>query len=180
VPTVEQPLKWMHEFSKEHKRTEDQISALEAERVKRGRKTDDKWNRALIAVGSGHGFVAQGVYDRFVITAAHCLSRLPPCNAGQHDRGSLYSALLGPTRGQTIAAACYFADPIFDIAVLREPNGIEFAAEFGQFLQLTDAATPLSIAEPSEESLGWDTVTRRQLVESRSCVQLGPAINHWP
>jgi hypothetical protein len=73
VPTVDQALKLMHEFSKEHERIEGQIPGLEAERTKRGRKTGDEWNGAVIAVGSGHGFVAQGVYDRFVITAAHCL-----------------------------------------------------------------------------------------------------------
>jgi hypothetical protein len=39
--------------------------------------------------------------------------------------------------------------------VLRAPNGIECAVEFGEFLHLTDAATPLSIAEPPPASLGW-------------------------
>jgi hypothetical protein len=90
VPTVDQALKLMHEFSKEHERIEGQIPALEAARAKRGRKTDDEWNGAVIAVGSGHGFVAQGTYDRFVITAAHCLPRLPPCNVGEYNKECLY------------------------------------------------------------------------------------------
>jgi hypothetical protein len=146
----------MHEFSKENERIEGQIPALEAERAKRGRKTDDEWSGAVIAVGSGHGFVGQGTYDRFVITAAHCLPRLPPCNVSEYDRECLYPTLLGPPGSQqTVGAACCFADPISDIAVLRVPNGIECAVEFDQYLQLTDAATPLSIAEPSEASLGW-------------------------
>jgi hypothetical protein len=146
----------MHEFSKEHERIEGQIPALEAERAKRARKTDPEWNGAVIAVGSGHGFVAQGTYDRFVITAAHCLPRLPHCDVGEYDRECLYPHLLGPPGGpQAVGAACCFADPISDIAVLRVPNGIEYAVEFGQFVQLTDAATPLSIAEPPEASLGW-------------------------
>lgn len=156
MPTVEQALKWMHESSKEQERIESQIPALEAERAKRGRKTDEKWNGAVIAVGSGYGFVVEGVYDRFVISAAHCLPQLPSCNAGQHDRESLYSALLGPAGGQrTVAAACCFADPVSDIAVLGAPNGIEAAVEFDQFLQLTNATTPLPIAEPQPASLGW-------------------------
>ena len=155
LPTVEQALKWMHEFSKEHNRTDDQFLALEAERAKRGRKTDREWNGAVIAVGSWHGFVVQGVYDRFVVTAAHCLPRLPPCNVGEYDRECLYPSLLGPPGGQqTVAAACCFADPISDIAVLRAPNSVQYAVEFGQFVHLTDAATPLSIAEPPEASLG--------------------------
>jgi hypothetical protein len=146
----------MHEFSTEHERIEGQIPALEAERATRGRKTDDEWNSAVIAVGGGHGFVVQGTYDRFVITAAHCLPRLSPCNVAEHDRECLYPTLLGPPGGrQTVAAACYFADPISDIAVLRVPNAIECAVEFSQFFQLTDAATPVSIGEPPEASLGW-------------------------
>src|SRR3954453_11496049 len=115
----------MHEFSKEQERIEAQIPGLEVERAKRGRKTDDEWNGAVIAVGSGHGFVVKGTYDRFVITAAHCLPTLPPCNVGEYDRKCLYHTLLGPPGGQqTVAAACCFADPISDIAVLRVPNSI--------------------------------------------------------
>lgn len=68
---------------------------------------------------------------------------------------SLSHSLLGPPGGQqTVAAACCFADPISDVAVLRAPNGVEYEVEFGQFVQLTDAATSLSIAEPPEASLG--------------------------
>ena len=156
VPTMDQALSWMREFSVKHERTERQIPALEAQREKCRRKGAREWNGAIVAVGTGYGFVVQGAHDRFVITAAHCLPRLPSCNVGQHDGESLYPTLLGPPGGQqTVAAACYFAEPVSDIAVLGLPGGIESPEEFRQFLQLTHAATPLSIAEPPPASLGW-------------------------
>lgn len=53
VPTVDQARKWMHEFSKEHKRTEDHIPAVEAELAEPGRNTDDEWNSAVDPTMSG-------------------------------------------------------------------------------------------------------------------------------
>jgi len=146
----------MREFSEDHKRIEDQLPALEADRTKRGRKTANGWNDAIITVGTGYGFVTQGAGDRFVVTAAHCLPELPPCNTGRSDRESCYPALIGPLGGQqTVAAACCFADTICDIAVLGPPSGIEALKEFDQYLKLTEGTTPLSIAEPLSASLVW-------------------------
>jgi len=144
------------EVSEEDYWIEDQIVPLEEERAKRGVKSANEWNDALIAAGTGHGFVVQGVHDRFVITAARCLPDLAPPNTGRFDRKSCYPALLGAPGGQKcVAAACGFADPISDIAVLGLPNGIESPEEFDQFLKLTDTATPLSIAEPTPIGLVW-------------------------
>jgi hypothetical protein len=156
MPTVDEALNCMRRFSTEHEMIEAQIPALEADQAKRSWRTEKNWSDAIIAVGKGYGFVVQGAYDRFVISAAHCLPELPPCNVGQHDKESLYPALLGPPGGpQTVAAACYYAEPISDVAVLGAPNGIEAPDEFDQFLRLTDAATPLWIAEPPLARLGW-------------------------
>jgi hypothetical protein len=143
-------------FSEEDCWIENQIEPLEQERAKRGVKSANEWNDAIIAVGTGYGCVVQGAHDRFVVTAAHCLPDLPPCNTGRFDRKSCYPALLGPPGGQKCAAAaCGFADPISDIAVLGLPNGIESPEEFDQYAKLTDTATPLSIAEPPPIGLVW-------------------------
>lgn len=156
MPTVDQVLTQMPEVSKKLERIERQIPPLEAAREKCRRKAVKEWSDAIIAVGSGYGFVVQGAYDRVVITAAHCLPQLPSSNVGQRAGETLYPTLLGPLGGeQTVAAACYFADRISDIAALGFPNGIEAPEEFRQFLQLTDAATPLSIVEPVLASLVW-------------------------
>src|SRR5215472_6440732 len=56
VPTMDQALSWMREFSVKHERTERQIPALEAQREKCRRKAAREWNGAIVAVGTGYGF----------------------------------------------------------------------------------------------------------------------------
>ena len=149
-------LKRVREVSEEYARIEVQLPALEAERAKRSVKSATEWNNAIVAVGTGYGCVVQGADDRFVVTAAHCLPQLPPCSIDTVDRKSWYPALLGPLGGQkTVTAACCFVDPISDVAVLGVPNSIDAPEEYEQYLQLTIAAAPLSIAVPPPASLVW-------------------------
>ena len=146
----------LDDFSEEDYQIEDLLEPLEEERAKGGVKSANEWNDAIIAVGTGYGCVVQGAQDRFVVTAAHCLPELPPCDSGNVDRRSYYPALLGPPGGQKcVAAACGFADPISGIAVLGLPNGIESPEEFDQYAKLAETATPLSIAEPPPVGLVW-------------------------
>lgn len=58
--------------------------------------------RGVIAVGDGRGFVVQGVSQRYVITAAHCLPHLPPAHTCAHEEEKIYRLLAlrhgpGPT-----------------------------------------------------------------------------------
>jgi hypothetical protein len=52
----------------------------------------DEVKRAIVMVGEGRGFVVQGEDSRFVISAGHCLPRLPPCisfsDSGEHQTHS--------------------------------------------------------------------------------------------
>jgi len=81
--------------------------------------------RAVIAVGIGRGFVVEGSREKLcVITAAHCLPRLPPVKPTPYDPEEVtYHNLLGRLgEPQTVSAECLFADPLADIAVLGEPD----------------------------------------------------------
>jgi hypothetical protein len=85
-----------------------------------------QWTRAVIRVGDGRGFVVGTDRERFVITAAHCLPRLPPSLSFSFIEERTYAKLLGPIgRKRTpVWAECCFVDPIADLAVLWSPDRI--------------------------------------------------------
>ncbi len=88
----------------------------------------DEIKRAVVTVGTGRGFVVDsqgrfGEHNHLVITAAHCLPDLPPCHPLSYVERT-YDALLGLLGEEpTIAAECFFVDPIGDIAILGQPDG---------------------------------------------------------
>jgi hypothetical protein len=52
--------------------------------------------QAVIRVGDGRGFMVERQRQRFVLTAAHCLPRLPPAHPMPDTKKCTYEALLGP------------------------------------------------------------------------------------
>jgi hypothetical protein len=77
----------------------------------------------VITVGDGRGFVVEGVGERLVITAAHCLPSLPPALSSFGLASRTYGPLLARRGEQPQAwAVCRFVDPIADIAVLGPPD----------------------------------------------------------
>lgn len=72
----------------------------------------------------GRGFVVEGAgHKRYVITAAHCLERLPPAHAASDLADRIYPAILGQLGEEPVVSAeCLFVDPISDLAVLGEPD----------------------------------------------------------
>jgi hypothetical protein len=94
----------------------------------------DRTTDAVVRVGNGRGFVLKNPHKVgwatglgcVVVTAAHCLPRLPQAMTDEHP---LYQ-LLGPLnasakrrrRAGLIHAECLFADPIEDLAVLMAPS----------------------------------------------------------
>jgi len=104
---------------------------------------------AIVTVGGGRGFVTEGARDRYVITAAHCLSNLPPPHGMSYLHERTYSKLLGPIGGEcTVWAECLFADPVADIAVLGAPDNQELSEQADAYEGLAEAVTPLRIADP--------------------------------
>lgn len=98
------------------------------------------WSQSLVKVGDGRGFIVGPEHGRMVVTAAHCLPRLPEPRADPHLQ------LLGPLGGAaTIWAEMLFVDPISDLAVLGVPDPQERAEQAEGYEELTSAAPALPI-----------------------------------
>lgn len=116
----------------------------------------DEAKRAIVKVGAGRGFAVQGVRDRLVVTAGHCLPVFPPCHSASYTEERTYKNLLGPIGEKpAVLAECLFADPICDVAVLGPPDGQEFFDECEAYETLMDAATVLPIADAPRDGPAW-------------------------
>ena len=100
---------------------------------------------AVVKVGTGRGFVIEAagypLRRRYVITAAHCLPRMPPRHAAAHAIERTFRRLLGPigNRRRMVWAECIFVDPVADIAALAEPDANELPKESEAYQELTEA-----------------------------------------
>ena len=79
--------------------------------------------KCVVKVGAGRGFVMEprGSFGRRVIvTAAHCLPKLPPACTASYTEERTYRNLVGSFDGPkgNVCAECLFVDPVADIAVL--------------------------------------------------------------
>lgn len=120
-------------------------------------KTAAKAKAAVITVqNGGRGFVVEHGHNRLVITAAHCLPFFPPCHGASSIEERTYRKFLAPLGGEpAIWAACLFADPVADIAVLGSPDDQELSDEARAYDDLMEAATPLAISDAPEKGSGW-------------------------
>jgi hypothetical protein len=121
----------------------------------------DEAKRSVLAVSQqgGRGFVADIAGERRVITAGHCLPRLPIPDPGAQEERT-YWKLLGPLGGQlTITAECLFVDPVSDLAVLGPPDNQVLANEFKAYGEFVLSAAALSMGhvqgEFGDQSCGW-------------------------
>jgi hypothetical protein len=116
----------------------------------------DKALRAVLRVAEGRGFVVASKlqrWERLVITAGHCLPRLPPSHTGSHLEERTYERLLGPLDAKpTVWAECLFVDPISDLAVLGAPDSQALCDRNKEYEALTRAMTPLRIAKAGEDT----------------------------
>ncbi len=102
----------------------------------------------VIRVGDGRGFVVETETERYVVTAAHCLNRLPePFGAMVERLGDLtFANILGPLGGsQNVTAECRFVDLANDLAVLGEPDGQELWKQVYAYRELVDSADPFPL-----------------------------------
>jgi hypothetical protein len=128
--------------------------------------------RAVLRVGFGRGFVVRCMNhlnneDWIVITAAHCLEsallaegerRLPPCHPNRHLQEETYGKLLGPLNAEpTVWAACPFADPIADIAVLGQPDNQALSEEADAYDRLMEDMATLTVGDAP--ALGSEVLT---------------------
>jgi hypothetical protein len=91
---------------------------------------------AVVRVSNGgRGFVVEtsgrfGRRNRYVITAAHCLPRVPPRHGLSHTEERTYKKLLAPLgKKPSVWCECLFLDPIADIAVLGGPDNQELSEQ---------------------------------------------------
>lgn len=79
-------------------------------------------SKSMVRVGAGRGFAVQeriGFKRCLVITAAHCLGKMPAPADQREDGEETYPDLLGPLGEATSTwAQSLFVDQIADIAVL--------------------------------------------------------------
>ena len=104
--------------------------------------------QAVVTVGDdgGRGFVIEldqdRFYNRYIITAAHCLPELPDPHPWAEKT---FLNLVGPLGAEpTIPANCEFVDVVRDLAVLGMPDNQEIE-EADKFEDLLDRAATLRI-----------------------------------
>jgi hypothetical protein len=133
-------------------------------RAKRGAGAfaPDALARAVLRVGDGRGFVVERRVDLgvepIIITAAHCLPRLPPPyehllalpapHLARYLGEETYERLLGPSGAEpTVWATCLFVDPIADIAVLGQPDNQALSRQADAYDRLVKAMEPMAVAD---------------------------------
>jgi Trypsin-like peptidase domain len=124
----------------------------------------------VVQVRYGRGFVVGGNDRRFVLTAAHCLPKVPPAHAMSYLEDRTYRDLLGPLGGEkTVWAECLFADPVADIAVLGAPDNQELYEEAEAFENLVNICRPLPISK-AQSGEGWMLSLDNRWVRTRIAV----------
>ena len=123
--------------------------------------TPPTWaSEAFVKVGGGRGFlVAAPHHSVWVVTAAHCLWRLPPAHPASYTAERTYARLLGPwgKRKPSVFAECLFVDPVADLAVLSEPDSQDLSAEWDAYQALVAGRPTLRIRARAlrEPCHGW-------------------------
>jgi len=98
------------------------------------------------------------VERRLIVTAAHCLPKMPPGQPSFSDERT-YRSLLGSLDGskKNVWAECVFADPIGDVAILDSPDGQaseEFSNAADAYSALVDETPALPIGR-ARSGRGW-------------------------
>jgi hypothetical protein len=110
----------------------------------------------IVRVGSGRGFVVKGEWNPLVITAAHCLPKLPkPTTDPGAER--TYPSLLGKLgKKPTVWTECLFANPIDDIAVLGPVDDqVFFDGQPEAYEELVSKMPPFQIADAPPSGSAW-------------------------
>lgn len=94
--------------------------------------------------------------SKVILTAAHCLGKLPVAHAMAYCQERTYPNLLGSLDGSKngIWAECLFVDPVADIAVLGSPDEQERPEQADAYDHLVDDLTALRIGKP-KTARGW-------------------------
>jgi S1-C subfamily serine protease len=80
---------------------------------------------AVVQVGKygGRGFIVAAGDSRYIVTAAHCVGKLPEPQPARNTSDVTYRHFIGPLGGKRLVSAeCLFMDPIADLAVFGSPD----------------------------------------------------------
>ena len=125
----------------------------------------------VVKVRYGRGFVVGGEDRRFVLTAAHCLQKLPPAHPSSYLEEPTYGNLLGPLGGKRIVwAECLFADPVADLAVLGSPDNQALYEEAEAFEDLVSSCRSLRIGK-AQSGDSWMLSLKNRWVPTRVAVR---------
>jgi hypothetical protein len=92
------------------------------------------------------GFMIATEHARYVVTAAHCVGKLPEAQPEGFLGGHLPKLHRSPIGGKRhVWAECVFIDPIADTAVFRTPETQELHQQAQGYEALTEQATPFPI-----------------------------------
>ena len=118
---------------------------------------DEDIKRAVITVDEARGFILETPDNRLVVTAAHCLPRLPVSASISSTEERTYPELIGPPNGDRpkVWAECLFVDPVADIAVLGSPDDQSLYEESKAYDELTRNLPPLRISDAAEHASAW-------------------------
>ena len=124
----------------------------------------ERLKSGVITVGQGRGFVVEGVGERLVITAAHCLPFPPAGPALVRARGAhLRAASRPPWRGAPRVGGVSLVDPIADIAVLGSPDN----PHADVYTALMWTATALSFGNPARHPVNFWAPARLLSLDGR-------------
>jgi len=108
------------------------------------------------------------VKHRLIVTAAHCLPKLPPPHRASYVSERTFGKLLASLdrSKKDISAECLFVDPVADIAVLGCPDEQELGDEADAYHELTDG-TPVVRIGDARSGPGWVLSLEGQWVPSQ-------------
>jgi hypothetical protein len=112
---------------------------------------------SIVRVGTGRGFLVAARDAPLILTAAHCLPRLPPAHPWSHTEERTYKRLVGPLADAepALAAECLFADPVSDVAILARPDPTTFGEDGDAFEAFMGDTPGLRLAPPRDGMSVW-------------------------
>jgi hypothetical protein len=116
-----------------------------------------KSNGTILTVGDGRGFVVEHKYERLIVTAAHCMPKLPPADRAAYEWEFCYPKLLGALgKKPSVMAQCVFVNPVDDVAVLGSPDNQVMCDDAIRYEALLENAIPFSIGQaPAKKGCGY-------------------------
>jgi hypothetical protein len=103
---------------------------------------------AVVRVGDGRGFIIVHEHNRLVVTAAHCLPRVPEPFPARYVWESTFEELIGPRDAEpTISAEGIFVEVIADLAVLGAPDNQSFYDQYAAYEEFIESRPALRLGD---------------------------------